>query len=215
MYECARLDPVNRHDPKGLDDDDDDDDDDDGGDYKGGYGFASSDLAPCNQLGGDCLCVGAVVLDPACVAIYGSAQAVAWLTPSARAQLVQEYQQCVANVQQEEQKTLADIQTAIAAVETVNDVLSLAINVGISGSVGYAAATAAVVTGVATTLTGAATVGVAVGVLSYLAGKVAGLPEDWVVAAFEKLADYVAPKVVGYGASKQIAQCAAMYPGGQ
>jgi len=75
-YSYARLDPVNRNDPKGLDDDDDDDDDDDGG-Y--GNGFVSSNPPPCSGNGGDCNCIGAIVVDPACIAVYGSALAVSWL----------------------------------------------------------------------------------------------------------------------------------------
>jgi hypothetical protein len=79
-YSYASSDPVNRNDPSGLDDwcDYDPDIPCDYFDPSSGSGSASS-LPSCNGSGGNCNCIGAVVLDPACISTYGVGQAINWL----------------------------------------------------------------------------------------------------------------------------------------
>jgi len=85
-YAYTRGDPVNRVDPKGLDDDfpgyycgDFCDFADPFSDY-GGY---PDEIPFCSGTGGNCSCIGAFVLDSSCVSTYGIAEAISWLDPSA------------------------------------------------------------------------------------------------------------------------------------
>jgi RHS repeat-associated protein len=86
-YNYASGDPVNRNDPTGLDDCDDPGDLSCTSIYNDqfdGIGLPPPD-APCMGQGGSCSCIGAVVLDPECVATYGMTLAVSWLANDGQA----------------------------------------------------------------------------------------------------------------------------------
>ena len=175
----------------------------------------STQQQPCNGSLVDCTCLAAIVLDPVCVARYGTATAFSWLTSAAQAQLRQEYQQCVANVQQAQQAVLSKIQNDIAGASSIADIMSVAVTTGTTAVAADAAATAAVVTGVATTLPEVAAAAAAGAIIGYVGAKVSGIRGDILLSAFEKILNFAATKIMSRVASKQTAQCAKDYPTGQ
>jgi len=122
------------------------------------------------------------------------------------------YIECVTNVWSAEQTIQEDIKNIVEGATTVNDVLSLAANLTVSGSAAYTVAAAAIVTGAAATLPEAAAAGAAAFIVSYAVGKVAGVGEDFLVAAFQKFVNYAAPKILYSVANDQAKQCAKQFP---
>jgi RHS repeat-associated protein len=215
-YSYPSSDPVNRNDPTGLDDwcDYDPDVACDYSDPSSGFGSPSGFL-PCNGSGGNCSCIGAVVLDPTCVSVYGTTQAVAWLAASARAQLNQEYQQCVSQVKTGAQAQVAALQVTAANIRSVNGLVATSIELVTAATTGVLAGAFVSLPIIAATAPEAAAIGGLTAVASLVVAGAGGAVEQAALAAAVQVMVVADKTIIRDQAGQQISKCASMYPGGQ
>ena len=96
-------------------------------------------------------------------------------------QFAQANAQCQAAVASAEALSLSNLQTSLATIKTVNDILEFAIDSGSAAIAGYEVAGVFIAAGAAATFSEALVAGAAAAAVTYAVLTIAGIPEDVIV----------------------------------